>query len=69
MVMFFAGVFLFSIAVLIVSYAVSNIQDPDKGKLAFFTTLVAWGSLLAGMMLSRVSLISLISRTGVYHRY
>jgi hypothetical protein len=53
--MFFAGVLIFSISVLVVSYAVSRTENADKGKIAFFTTLVAWGSMGVGLLLSKIS--------------
>ena len=53
--MFFAGVLTFSVVVLVVSYTVSKTEKPDRGEIALFTTLVAWGSMLVGFLLSRVS--------------
>jgi hypothetical protein len=53
--MFIAGVLIFSIAVLVVSCIMSKTENPDRGKLAVFTTLVAWGSMLVGLLLSKVS--------------
>jgi len=53
--MSFAGVLIFSITVLVVSYAVSKTENPDRGKLAFFTTLVAWSAMIVGLLLSKVS--------------
>jgi hypothetical protein len=54
-VMFIAGVLLFSIVVPVVSYLIARSGDNDKGKTAAATVLVAWGSMLAGLLLSKVS--------------
>lgn len=51
--MFIAGVLVFSIIVTVVSYFASNSGDNDKGRVATFTVLVAWGSMLAGLLLAK----------------
>jgi len=53
--MMIAGVLTFSIAVFIVSYLISKAQVLDAGKLAVSITLVAWGSMIVGLYISRFS--------------
>jgi len=38
-----------------VSYTVSKTEKPDRGEIAFFTTLVAWSAMIVGLLLSKVS--------------
>lgn len=52
--MIMAGVLIFSIAVFIVSYLISKTASCDNGKLALSITLVAWGSLIVGLCISRI---------------
>ncbi len=52
--MFIVGVLAFSIIVIVVSYVIANSEDYDRGKVASFTVLVAWGSMLVGLLLSKV---------------
>ncbi len=53
--MFLAGILMYGFVVLVVSCAVSGTKNPDKGEIAFYTTLVAWGSMVVGLLLSKVS--------------
>ncbi len=53
--MFIAGVLLFSLSVSAVSYMLSKSEALDRGKIAVTTVLVAWGSMLIGLLLSKVS--------------
>ncbi len=53
--MFIAGMLLFSITVPAVSYSVSKTENPDRGKLAASTTLIAWGSMLVELLLAKAS--------------
>ncbi len=52
--MFIAGVLVFSIIVPVLSYLVSKSDDRDKGKIAASLSLVAWGSMLIGLLLAKV---------------
>ncbi len=51
--MMIVGVLAFSIAVFIVSYLISKARAFDTGKLAAYITLVAWGSMIVGLCISR----------------
>ncbi len=53
-VMFIIGIGLFSAIVTFVSYLVSRSRNADPGREALSMTLVAWGSMLAGLLLSKV---------------
>ncbi len=53
--MFVTGVLTFSIAAAAVSFLISKSAHFDRGKFAAFTVLVAWASLLIGLMLAKVS--------------
>ncbi len=53
--MMIVGVLAFSMAVFIVSYLISKAKAFDTGKLAACITLVAWGSMIVGLCLSRFS--------------
>jgi hypothetical protein len=48
------GVFVFAIAVFFVSFLIGRTENNDKGKVALFTTLIAWGSLLCGLYMARL---------------
>ena len=54
--MMIVGVLVFSLAVFIVSYRISKAKVLDTGKLAATITLVAWGSMIVGLCISRFSL-------------
>jgi len=47
------GILLFSIASFFISFLVGRMKDQDKGRIAAFTTLIAWGSLICGLYLGR----------------
>jgi hypothetical protein len=53
--MMIVGVLAFSMAVFIVSYLISKAKTFDTGKLAAYITLVAWGSMIVGLCISRFS--------------
>ena len=53
--MMIVGVLVFSAAVFIVSYRISKAKAFDTGKLAASITLVAWGSMIVGLCISRFS--------------
>lgn len=47
------GVLIFAIATFFMSFLINRTNDFDKGKLATYVTLIAWGSLLYGLYLSK----------------
>jgi hypothetical protein len=47
------GVLAFAMVTFFVSFLIGRIEHTDKGKVATYTTLVAWGSLLYGLYLSK----------------
>jgi hypothetical protein len=49
------GVLLFSIAVFAISFLIAKAPLFDQGKLAASLVLVAWGSMLFGLVLSRLA--------------
>jgi hypothetical protein len=51
--MMVAGVLFFAIVTFFLSFLVARTNDVDKGKFATTVTLVAWGSLLYGLYLSK----------------
>jgi hypothetical protein len=51
--MMVAGVLFFAIVTFFLSFLVGRTNDVDKGKFATYVTLIAWGSLLYGMYLSK----------------
>jgi len=50
------GVLIFRVAVFGVSFGIAKGPRFDQGKLAASLVLVAWGSMLFGLILSRVAL-------------
>jgi len=50
------GVLIFSITVFAVSFGIAKGPRFDQGKIAASLVLVAWGSMLFGLVLSRVAL-------------
>jgi len=50
------GVLIFSIAAPVASYGIAKGPRYDQGKLAASFVLVAWGSMLFGLVLSRLAL-------------
>ncbi|HLE42223.1 MAG TPA: hypothetical protein VI956_12045 [Nitrospirota bacterium] len=54
--MMIGGVLAFSMAVFIFSYRISKAKTFDAGKLAAYITLVAWGSMIVGLCISRFPL-------------
>lgn len=52
--MFIAGVLVFSIIVPVLSYLVSKSDNRDQGKMAASLALFAWGSMLIGLLLSKI---------------
>ena len=49
------GVLIFSIVVPLASYGIAKGPGFDQGKLAAAVVLVAWGSMLFGLVLSRLA--------------
>jgi hypothetical protein len=47
------GVLAFAMVTFFISFLIGRIEHADKGKVATYTTLVAWGSLLCGLYLSK----------------
>ncbi len=52
--MFIAGVLAFSLIVPLLSYRISKSDNRDPGKVATSLSLVAWGSLLIGLLLAKM---------------
>jgi hypothetical protein len=48
------SVLVFAIVAFFVSFLIGRTEDGDKGKLALYTTLIAWGSLLCGLYMARL---------------
>jgi len=47
------GMLAFAIVSFFVSFLIGRITVHDKGKIAVFTTLIAWGSLMWGLYLAK----------------
>ena len=47
------GILAFAIITFFVSFLLGQIKDFDRGKIAAFATLIAWGSLLYGLYLAK----------------
>jgi ABC-type multidrug transport system permease subunit len=43
----------FAMLTFFVSFLIGRMKDQDKGRIAVFTTLIAWGSLLCGLYLAK----------------
>ena len=43
----------FAMMTFFVSFLIGRMNDHDKGKIAAFTTLIAWGSLMYGLYLAK----------------
>lgn len=54
MPIFIAGVLVFSIIAPLISYLLSRSDNQDRGKIATSVSLVAWGSMLVGLLLAKV---------------
>ena len=50
------GVLIFSIVAPVASYGIAKGPNYDQGKIAASLVLVAWGSMLFGLVLSRLGL-------------
>jgi hypothetical protein len=51
--MLVTGILIFAIVTVIVSFLAGRANDFDRGKIATYMTLIAWGSLLYGLYLSK----------------
>ena len=51
--MMVTGVLLFAAVTFFMSFQISRTNDFDRGKVATYVTLIAWGSLLYGLYLSK----------------
>jgi hypothetical protein len=47
--MLVTGVLIFAMATFFGSFIIGSVSSTDKGKVATFMTLIAWGSLLCGL--------------------
>lgn len=47
------GVLIFSVAVFVTSYFVAKARMADQGKLSVAIALIAWGSMMFGMLIAR----------------
>lgn len=52
-IMMVMGVLVFAIVTFFLSFLLGRINDFDRGKVATYVTLIAWGSLLYGLYLSK----------------
>ncbi len=53
--MIMAGMLVFALAVFFLSFLVGRSKDWDRGQIAVYVTLVAWGSLLYGLYMAKIS--------------
>lgn len=53
--MMVAGVLVFAIVTFFISLLIGRTNDVDKGKVATYVTLIAWGSLLYGLYMAKIS--------------
>ncbi len=47
------GILAFAMMTFFVSFLIGRMKDHDKGRIAAFTTLIAWGSLMCGFYLAK----------------
>ena len=47
------AILIFAVMTFFVSFLIGRMKDHDKGKVAAFTTLIAWGSLMYGLFLAK----------------
>ena len=53
--MMIAGILVFAAAAFLLSFLIGWSNDLDKGKVAVYVTLIAWGSVLYGLAIARIS--------------
>jgi len=49
-------ILIFSVVTLFVSILIGRSRDLDQGKIATYITLIAWGSLVCGLCIAKVSM-------------
>jgi hypothetical protein len=54
--MLVSGVLIFSVATFAISLLIGKTNDHDKGKIAVYVTLIAWGALIFGLYLGQAAL-------------
>jgi hypothetical protein len=47
------GVLIFSIVTFFISFLIGRMNEFDKGRIAAYVAMIAWGSLLYGLYLSK----------------
>ena len=47
------GILAFAILTFFISFLIGRMKDHDQGRIAAFTTLIAWGSLICGLALAK----------------
>lgn len=53
--MMVAGILVFALAVFFLSFLIGRSKDWDRGQTAVYVTLIAWGSLLYGLYMAKIS--------------
>jgi hypothetical protein len=48
------GVLAFAMVVFFVSFLIGSTENGERGRIALYTTLIAWGSLLCGLYMARL---------------
>ena len=51
--MMLLAILAFAAMTFLVSFLIGRMNDHDKGKIAAFTTLIAWGSMMYGLYLAK----------------
>ncbi len=52
--MMIPGILLFAVAIFFLSFVLARSGDVDRGKIAAYVTLIGWGSMLIGLLLSKI---------------
>ena len=53
-IMLIASMLIFALTAFCLSYLVGRSKDLDRGKIAVYVTLVAWGSMLYGLYMAKI---------------
>lgn len=53
--MLMVSILIFASSAFYLSFSIGRSKDLDRGKLAVYVTLVAWGSMLYGMYITKIS--------------
>ena len=53
--MMIAGILVFAAAAFCLSFLIGRSKDMDRGRVAAYVALVAWGSLLYGLCMAKIS--------------